>query len=42
VVELGEELGFALESRQALLVFGEAAGSTLTATSRFSLVSVAR
>jgi hypothetical protein len=43
VVELSEELRFALESRDALRVRGEAlAGSTLIATSRWSLVSCAR
>jgi len=46
VVELGEELRFALESRQPLasrsLSSVNAAGSTLIATSRRSFVSVAR
>ena len=42
MMELGEELRLAFESREAFLVLVKAAGRTLIATSRFSFVSVAR
>ena len=42
MIERGQHLRFALESRHALGVAGEASGRTLSATSRFSLVSRAR
>ena len=42
MVELREELRLALEARQALRSAVNAAGRTLIATSRSSLVSVAR
>ena len=42
VLELGEELRFALEAREASASAANASGRTLIATSRFSFGSVAR
>ena len=42
MIQRRQHLRFALEARHAVGVVGNAAGRTLMATSRFSLVSVAR
>ena len=42
MIQRGQDLRFALEAREPIGIGGNASGSILSATSRFSLVSRAR